>query len=111
MAHHHDGARKLNISGSNLDKKGHTHKRAPSAAMSSYQMVPTKETPPAVSMQVSERRRSRAERRARSAEDHSAPWSTLLKDFTQETTLHGLRYATAPTRFMLRRSELCVPVQ
>ena len=70
----------------------------------SYQLVPTRDTPH-VSMQVSgsSRGRSHGEKRRRSHEEQSAKWSTLLKDFTQETTLHGIRYATARSRFVLRR--------
>ena len=30
-------------------------------------------------------------------------WKQLLFTFTQDTTLHGIKYTTAPTPFILRR--------
>ncbi len=35
------------------------------------------------------------------AEDES--WGTLLWNFTQETTFHGIRYITGETRYQIRR--------
>ena len=78
----------------------HTYKRTPNTV--SYHLVPTKDSS-SVSMQVSGRSKSHTVKRAKTPEEESAPWGTLLKDFTQETTLHGIRYVTARTRFVLRR--------
>ena len=30
-------------------------------------------------------------------------WKEILRDFTQETTLHGIRYITLETKYILRR--------
>ena len=54
-------------------------------------------------MQVSGGKKSQTEKKTRNSEEESPPWGTLLKEFTQETTLHGIRYATADARFILRR--------
>ena len=38
------------------------------------------------------------------AEKDTAPsWRTLFYDFTQDTTLHGLRYVTLYSRYFIRR--------
>ena len=31
------------------------------------------------------------------------PWSKLVVDFTQDTTLHGIRFVTGESKFMTRR--------
>ena len=80
--------------------KAAINKRTPNTV--SYHLVPTKDSKH-ISMQVSGRNKSHTEKKASSPEVESPPWGTLLKEFTQETTLHGIRYATAHTRFILRR--------
>ena len=38
-----------------------------------------------------------------SVADVPPPWRTLLKDFTQDTTLHGIRFITLNTKYQWRR--------
>ena len=64
--------------------KAATNKRTPNTV--SYHLVPTKDSKH-ISMQVSGRNKSHTEKKARSPEEESPPWGTLLKEFTQETTL------------------------
>ena len=36
-------------------------------------------------------------------DDNKKPWRDLVVDFTQETTLHGIRFVTGQSRFTTRR--------
>ena len=38
-----------------------------------------------------------------SEQEGSKSWSQLMVDFTQETTLHGIRYVTAESRYFISR--------
>ena len=38
-----------------------------------------------------------------SVQPDSRKWGRLVYDFTQETTMHGVRYITAATHYVLRR--------
>ena len=44
---------------------------------------------------------------ARAARPDPMSWVTLLYDYSQATTMHGLPYITASSRFAARRSALC----
>ena len=44
-----------------------------------------------------------AEEEKQSKEEKPKQWVELMKEFTQETTLHGIRYTTADTKFLTRR--------